>query len=431
MLEQVRAELGTGTKIVSANKIRTGGVAGFFARENYEVIVEHDGIVMPPPQAADDPSVSVRPRDIAAPTLMELVDRVSSEERLRSSSEAVAANSARSSSEAVAANPRSSSEAVAANPAPPRISTESEPFAAVLERVARNAGVESGAPADDTIALVESAPDDSVVDDVDAELLEPIVAAPAAAPRRAPAPVAAPMSAAPVPSAAIAATPVPTQVNLPATGGHVGALVKMGLPATYVPAVPTPAALEAALRASLIRLLETPAMPRSTGSVVAVVGERNAAMEIARDLSAQAGLDPDSITVATRKRMPARTPEHLVINGSEEAAERRRSWRRRERPSVVVIDAELGRDKGGWAYHVLAALEPSATWGVVDATRKTEDVAAWVNGLGGVDALAVNDLDATVSPASVLQLDVPVGRLDGRPASPALWAALLTERLAA
>jgi hypothetical protein len=426
LLEQVRTELGSGTKIVSANKIRTGGVGGFFARENYEVIVEHDGIVVPPPQAADDPSVSVRPRDIAAPTLMDLVDRVSSQERAAHSiSEAVAA-SPRSSSEAVAANPRSSSEAVAANPAP-RISTESEPFASVLQRVAHNAGVAAETPHDDTIDLVESSADD-LVEEVDAELVEPIDAPPAP---RVPLPAAPPVMSAPLPSAPVAATPMPAQVNLPAAGGHVGALVKMGLPATYVPAVPSPAALEAALRASLTRLPEAPAMPRSTGSVVAVVGERNAAMEIARDLSAQAGLDPDSITVATRKRMPARTPEHLVINGSEEAAERRRSWRRRERPSVVVIDAELGRDKQGWAYHVLAALEPSATWGVVDATRKTEDVAAWVNGLGGVDALAVNDLDATVSPASVLQLDVPVGRLDGRPASPALWAALLTERLAA
>ena len=68
---------------------------------------------------------------------------------------------------------------------------------------------------------------------------------------------------------------------------------------------------------------------------------------------------------------------------------------------------------------------------MVDATRKTEDVAAWMHRLGGLDALAINDVDATVSPAAVLQLDVPVGRIDGRTASPALWAALLTERLAA
>jgi hypothetical protein len=203
------------------------------------------------------------------------------------------------------------------------------------------------------------------------------------------------------------------------------------LPAGYVPAVPSPAALEAALRSSLGRLPAAPPLPKSTGSVVAVVGERQAAMKVARDLASEAGLDPDSVTLATRKRLPARTPVHLTITDTEDASEKRRSWRRRERPSVVVVDVELGRDKPAWAYHVLAALEPEATWGVVDATRKTEDVAAWMHGVGGVDAIAVNDVDATVSPAAVLQLDVPVGRIDGRPASPALWAALLTERLAA
>jgi len=216
-----------------------------------------------------------------------------------------------------------------------------------------------------------------------------------------------------------------------APAGHIGQLVKMGLPATYVPAAPSAAAFEAALRSSLSRLPAAPAIPKTVGSVVAVVGERGAAMELARELSAEAGLDPDTITLATRRRVPARMPENLVITGSEDALEKRRSWRRRDRPSVVVIDAELAADKPAWAYHVLAALEPEATWGVVDATRKTEDVSAWLNNLGGVDALAVNDIDATTTPAAVLQLDVPVGRIDGRPASPALWAALLTERLAA
>lgn len=399
VLEQVREELGSGTKIVSANKIRSGGVGGFFARERFEVIVEHDEALLlsrPVAAVADDPQQSVRPRDLA-PSLMDLVDQVSAEERA----------------------------------AAPRISTESAPFAAVLERVARDAGV---APAHAAAAE----PEDVEEDEDDDEAIEAV-----AAPAPAPAPVAAPAPAptpAPVPAVVearpdpFAARPMPATVisSAPSTGGgHVGALVKLGLPATYVPAVPSPAAVEAALRSSLTRLPSAPPMPRTTGAVVVVVGERQAAMKVARDLAGEAGLDPDTITLATSKRAPARSPQHLLINGSDDAAEKRRSWRRRDRPSLVVLDAELGAEKPAWAYHVLAALEPEATWGVVDATRKTEDVAAWMQGLGGVDALAVNDVDATVSPAAVLQLDVPVGRIDGRTASPALWAALLTERLAA
>jgi hypothetical protein len=272
----------------------------------------------------------------------------------------------------------------------------------------------------------------------DAELVAPTAAAPfepspvlpaaAVVAPVAPAPVAAPMSPA---VAAPAAPAVVAPQHRSASASQAGALVKMGLPAPLVPAIASPATAEAALRASLSRLPAAPAMPKSTGSVVAVVGERQAALALARDLSAEAGLDPDAVTIATRKRVPARTPENLVINGSDDALEKRRSWRRRERPSVVVIDTDACAEKPAWAYHVLAALEPEATWGVVEATRKTEDVAAWVMGLGGVDALAVNELDATTSPAAVLQLDVPVGRIDGRTATPSLWAALLTERLAA
>lgn len=38
LLEQVRAELGAEATIVEANKVRTGGIAGFFANEKFEVI---------------------------------------------------------------------------------------------------------------------------------------------------------------------------------------------------------------------------------------------------------------------------------------------------------------------------------------------------------------------------------------------------------
>lgn len=389
LLEKVRTELGAATKIVSADKIRSGGLGGFFARERYEVVVEHDGIIVPSVDVAADPTQSVRPRDIA-PSLMDMVDQVSAQER-----------------------------AVA-----PRISTESEPFAAVMERMARDAGGPAPAPAPMNLEDDES-------DVEDAELDAPAPAAPVAV-ATVPAPVI-PPSPAPVPAAApaipVTAPSAPMPFSTPS--GQVGALVKMGLPASYVPAIPSPAAVEAALRASLTHLPAAPGMPRSTGSVVAVVGERTAALQLARELSASAGLDPDAITIATRKRLPARTPQNMVITGSDDALEKRRSWRRRDQPSVVVVDTELCAEKPAWAYHVLAALEPEATWGVVDATRKTEDLAAWVDGLGGVDALAVNEIDATVSPAAVLQLDVPVGRIDGRTATPSLWAALLTERLAA
>ena len=78
---------------------------------------------------------------------------------------------------------------------------------------------------------------------------------------------------------------------------------------------------------------------------------------------------------------------------------------------------------------MLAALEPTAAWGVADAGRKSEDIATWSETIGGFDALAVTNTDDTVTPASVLQLDVPIALVDSSPSTPELWVELLMERL--
>ena len=43
LLDQIRADVGPGAKINGAEKIRVGGVLGFFAKEHYRVVVEGPG----------------------------------------------------------------------------------------------------------------------------------------------------------------------------------------------------------------------------------------------------------------------------------------------------------------------------------------------------------------------------------------------------
>ncbi len=43
LLDRIRAEVGPGAKINGAEKIRVGGVLGFFAKEHYRVVVEAPG----------------------------------------------------------------------------------------------------------------------------------------------------------------------------------------------------------------------------------------------------------------------------------------------------------------------------------------------------------------------------------------------------
>ena len=55
LLEQVRDELGAEATILEANKIRTGGVAGFFKTEQYEVVAAPGG---------SDPELDEHPRTL-------------------------------------------------------------------------------------------------------------------------------------------------------------------------------------------------------------------------------------------------------------------------------------------------------------------------------------------------------------------------------
>jgi len=53
LLERVRTEVGPEARIVAANRIRQGGVAGFFAREGFEVVVDIDSAAA---TSDDDPA---------------------------------------------------------------------------------------------------------------------------------------------------------------------------------------------------------------------------------------------------------------------------------------------------------------------------------------------------------------------------------------
>jgi flagellar basal-body rod protein FlgB len=74
-------------------------------------------------------------------------------------------------------------------------------------------------------------------------------------------------------------------------------------------------------------------------------------------------------------------------------------------------------------------LEPTITWAMVDASCKAEDVGHRITLLGGVDVIAITGIADTISPAAILSLGIPIGRIGSNPSTPAVWADLLMERL--
>lgn len=368
LLEQVRSELGPGAAIVEANKLRAGGLAGFFAKERFEVVVEVDD--------HDAPAPAARVATVQQPApigILDLVDRVSDAEAAAASAPRPAPAPARRPGPA----PVPAAEMATIPERPP------SPFASVLRRVAADVAYELETP-----------------------------------PEPAPVPAHAPP---PAPAAAPAPPPVP-----------VAALSKIGLPPHLVPRAAAEPDVARTLLTTLERVPLPEPLPDVPGAVLAVVGPRHEALGLARRFASDFGCDPSAVVLVSENHKGATTvPIEHRLTGADEAGEHRRSWRRRRQPTVVVVDATPGRESGCWARAVLDAMEPTAVWATVHACRKPEDVMAWADQLGGVDALAVTNLEDTTSPAAVLQAGIPVGRLDGRPASPALWAALLTERIAA
>jgi hypothetical protein len=72
-----------------------------------------------------------------------------------------------------------------------------------------------------------------------------------------------------------------------------------------------------------------------------------------------------------------------------------------------VVDGPIAGDNGAWAHAVAEELGARA---LVDATRKTADVARHLCGLGIVDVIAVHGTAATSDPASVQSAPDPPRR---------------------
>lgn len=214
------------------------------------------------------------------------------------------------------------------------------------------------------------------------------------------------------------------------------------------------------------RLPAPPPLPHGPGTVVAVTGHLPHALAAARDVAVDIGADPAQVVLLGARRPSlsptggslAAAPQHqdepttlattetparptagagsgpdptAVVDARTDVLVAQVARRRRSVPVVVVVESGFGGAQRTWAAHTLARLRPSAVWGVVEAVAKPEDVAAWATGLGGLDALVVDDLAATVSPAAVLRTGVPVARLDGQPATPERWAAAVGDLVAA
>ena len=278
--------------------------SGFFQREKFEVLVElKDSLATAAAQSSLlDLAEMANKEDVAdiATTQREdvAVPKVDKSHVERSKVESATAEKIKPDSE-------------------PRISTETESFAEVLSRVAFQAHsdeltheLKHEQPLiPDRPAFLDTFPDKVSVDP------EPQAVNPA---------------------------PLP-EVIVPKHRTHVGdhPLAALGLPTEFIPVGVAIDKLQEALTSALERLLpRVPHVRPSKGSVVAVVGERFEAMEMAQSLAAQWGRPDEDIVLASQNYRGKGAANVLrTVRSAEDA---HRSWSHRARPTIVAIDAQPG-----------------------------------------------------------------------------------------
>ncbi|HEY3942718.1 MAG TPA: hypothetical protein VGL60_09550 [Acidimicrobiales bacterium] len=199
-----------------------------------------------------------------------------------------------------------------------------------------------------------------------------------------------------------------------------------GFPEHLLAGIRRLAAPDLSLEEAFASLPAAPGLPHVPGSLIAVVGEGAEARAAAQALAVELGADPDHVAVAAPWRAARSIPPDLFVRTPEEAAALSPGWRR-DRIGLVAVGAPLVPGDHGWARAMLAALRPSLTLGQQPATAKPEDVARWARRLGGIDALLVEQIESTSSPAAALAAGIPVARIDGALATPKRWAQLTAD----
>ena len=400
LLTRVRAEYGPDATVVRAERVRTGGIAGFFARERFELTIEvpERGPLGGWARSGRGALGAQRTRPEAT-GIDALLDAADAAER---------------------GDPPFALPA-AAVPDGPQLSTGRETFASVLDSVRSMAGavplegvVEPAAPPVTDAPAPGATADEVPAASAGAGAVEP------------PARVTSPGGAfAPIAAPAVPATSASVVLRPPGAGK--ADLIALGVPARLLAdAAPGPVPLSDLLRS----VPNPPLLARVPGSMIAVVGDTSTVLATARQMATRLGLqETDVVLAGDLEAIPG-----FGRRVQTAAAARRFRDRASADDGVLVVAIGVGSepadvDRGA---EVLEALAPDQVWAVVDARSKPRDCVRWLADVGRgrrVDALAVASVFATEQPGTVLDLGVPVGWVDGLPATRVTWAAVLSRRL--
>ncbi len=373
VLSEAQLVFGPEVEIVQANRVRKGGLFGFFAREWYEVWAHG------PAHALANPALALLDRDADA----EEIDTFQSMVTNALAAQTAGDGFSSAMEQFFADDPGGGGSAAGASaPQRSRVPVASAP-----------------APSGGGVALAER-PTTTELADAIATVL------PSAAP--APAPTARPATeAVPVTSAAVALEDAPRGTSI------------------FDEPRQSRTDLLWAVLDRIETMTETPQLPDQ--GIVAFVGDASTSLPLVQELGHRLGTWGNEVAVVTRRHHED-VPTWLAIDDLGDLAARAPRWRKREGVVPVIIDDSIDTPNLDWVGETLDALGAAQTRLVAEAWRLPEQVGRVALRLGGVDAIELAQVGETIDPLAMLDLDIPIGSVEGRPASPALLAAVWLDR---
>jgi hypothetical protein len=433
-MREVRARHGSRARVVEASRVRTGGVGGFFATEHVEVVVD---LAVPDagPTGRSEPGTAVM-ATTPAPGRARLgaLLRRSARDAHADGIEAGDAPVDRVLAAAVHGRGMDDGAGEAGRggrwlPSDPGgrdlvPSTERPDFAQVLAQVTR--GTQRGAPGPAiAIDLV-----DGTLDLTTPMVTSPGRTAPAmqtdedlGSPRRIPVFVP-PWRSRPAtnptrhPNASAASTPValppalaPAVAEGPGTPpGHAGSV-----PGTQRSQLASPIAPR--LATALDNVRRVPALAPLADVVVMVIDDSPATDRVVARVAFDLDVPPEGII-------------DLRVVGDAAGLAAVAARRSLARPSVVVVAAP-SPFHGEAIVELTEDLRPNQVIAVTEASRSTDELATLSRRVGGIDVVSLHGIthaeDGRGGPWHLLATGIPLGWLDGRRTSPALWARLSGE----
>jgi hypothetical protein len=460
LLAQVRDEYGSSVRIISADKVRSGGVGGFFAKQHYELSVE----VPDSSEDRTDMAKRMTATENGQHSLERLLERAEAQDRIDEAGRAAA----RTVTPATFGTARAG-ETTFPRPAPPARPPEDPGISAQDSRSA--ALSDTGAAFAELMAGLDNplAPEPVIERPARPKTAVPIRGeeTPTVRPFRPAATSETPVNphkpaaeAAPPPPPSLAErigglgaseveedeppaappppvvqaqapAPAPAPVAVPVAGNDpvIRNLMSVGMPEAMAGQI-TGADTYAGVLSVLAARPAAPGVPDGPGEILVLAGDINLGVPIARQLLDQIGVPENHLLLAAQTTAGTGLHSSRLIADRDTAESRVEKLHNAEQAWVVVLDAPVGGTDPLWVNEMCDAVGATAVWAIVDATRKTADTARHLRTLGEVEALVVHSVELTADPASVLGLDLPIFSLDGKPATPHAWAAMLCARIA-